>query len=109
MGTPQTAPHLERYRFQPGQVANPAGRPKGSRHKLSEAVIRALLKDFEEHGEAVITEVRAKWPDRYLAAVVSILPRQQEKAASPLADINDAELAQLEEHLAFLRAKTVEA
>jgi hypothetical protein len=107
MGNPQTA-HLERYRFQPGNNANPNGRPKGSRHKLSESVVRALFEDFEQHGKSAIEEVRKKRPEAYLACVCSLVPKQQEQVRSALSDIDDSELAQLEDHLRFLRAKTVE-
>src|SRR5262245_39378328 len=34
---------------------NPAGRLRGSRNKLSEAVICALLRDFSKHGEKAIS------------------------------------------------------
>ena len=42
----------------PGESGNPRGRPLGSRNKLSEKFILALHDDFEEHGSAVIQQVR---------------------------------------------------
>ena|ERR1043165_4055201 len=65
-------------RFKPGQVANPKGRPKGSRNKLGEAFLAALHADFEEHGVAVIAKVRTEKPDAYLKVVASILPQKIE-------------------------------
>ena len=41
---------------------NPAGRLRGSRNKLSEAVICALLRDFSKHGEKAIAKVRRTQP-----------------------------------------------
>ena len=101
------AQHLASTRFKPGEVANPAGRPKGSRSKLQELCLAMLHKDFAKHGETVIERVRERRPESYLAAVVSLLPKQQEKVDSPFVDLTDQELDQLEELLAGIRAKTV--
>jgi hypothetical protein len=46
--------------WKPGQSGNPAGRKKGSRHKLSELLLSTLCADFEEHGADTIKEVREK-------------------------------------------------
>jgi hypothetical protein len=35
-----------------------------------------MLKDFSEHGELVISTVRADKPDQYLKVVASILPKE---------------------------------
>jgi hypothetical protein len=45
----------EATRFQPSQSGNPKGRPKGSRHKLSEAALRALCANFEAGGAAAMS------------------------------------------------------
>lgn len=93
--------------WKPGQSGNPAGRPRGARSKLSELTLQKLLADFEANGDQVIQEVRRKSPSNYLAAVVSLLPKQQEKLDSPFADLSDEELALLEAFLKSTRAKTV--
>lgn len=64
--------------FKPGQSGNPAGRPKGARHKLGAAFLEAMLDDFAEHGVSVIAAVRADKPDQYLKVVASILPKEIE-------------------------------
>jgi Family of unknown function (DUF5681) len=93
--------------WQPGKSGNPAGRPKGARSKLAELTLTRLLADFDQHGVEAIEEVRRKNPSHYLAAIVSLLPKQQEKIDSPFADLTDDELAQLELWLAASRAKNV--
>lgn len=65
-------------RFKPGNNANPKGRPKGSRNKLGEAFLQALVEDFEEHGPAVIETVRKEKPDAYLKVIASTLPQKLE-------------------------------
>ena len=37
--------------FKPGQSGNLEGRPRGSRHRLSERVLADLTADFEDHPE----------------------------------------------------------
>jgi hypothetical protein len=103
---PRNAAHLIANQFKPGQPGGP-GRPKGSRAKLSELAVTMLHDDFSVHGEDVIRRVREKKPDVYLASVVSLLPKQQQKMESPFVDLTDEELDQLEQLLAAMRAKTV--
>ncbi|MEP3277050.1 MAG: hypothetical protein ABJN26_06220 [Stappiaceae bacterium] len=77
---------------QPGEVRNPNGRPKGSKHKLGEAFVAALLADFEEHGADVIQEIRETKPDIYLKVIASIIPKDVNITADPLENMTDDEL-----------------
>ena len=64
--------------WQPGQSGNPAGRLRGSRNKLSEEVICALLRDFREHGQKAIAKVRREQPGVYLRCLTLLVPREMQ-------------------------------
>jgi hypothetical protein len=49
---------------------------RGSRNKLSEAVICALLRDFSMHGEKAIAKVRRTQPAAYLKILALLVPRE---------------------------------
>ena len=63
------------WQFQPGNPGGP-GRPKGSRHKLQEAFLKALADDFEENGIAAICLMREKDPAAYARVVASLLAKE---------------------------------
>lgn len=83
------------YLFQPGQIANPQGRPKGSRNKLGEDFLKAIQQDFETNGSAAIATVRADRPHEYLKVIASILPKQIEVKEGAFDGISDEQLAAL--------------
>jgi uncharacterized protein DUF5681 len=56
----------EATRFQPGQSGNPKGRPKDSRHKLSEAALRALCANFQAGGAAAMSAAGFERRDVYI-------------------------------------------
>lgn len=78
--------------FKPGQSGNPAGRPKGSKQRLSENFIAALCQDFETHGQTVINTVRAEKPADYLKIIASIVPKELTIKTETIEDMSDDEL-----------------
>jgi hypothetical protein len=78
--------------WKPGQSGNPYGRPKGSRNKLGEEFIQALAADFEEHGVAVIRQVRETRPEVYLKVVAALLPKDVNLSVDPYAEMTDEQL-----------------
>lgn len=54
------------------------GRKTGSRNKLGEAFVADLRADWEQHGPAVIEQVRKAEPAAYLRVVASLMPRHLE-------------------------------
>lgn len=69
--------------FQPGNNANPAGRPKGSRAKLDQAFVDALFQDFKEGGKDAIRKCREEKPDVYLNVIAKVVPKQVDVTADP--------------------------
>jgi hypothetical protein len=82
--------------FEPGESGNPAGRPKGSRNRLSEAFLQALANDFEVNGREVIKKVRTERPHDYLKVCASVMPKRLENEDvtehKDVRDMTDAEL-----------------
>ena len=98
---------LAAHAFKPGWKGGP-GRPLGKRNYLTEVALAALGANFAEHGEETIEQVRREKPHVYLQVVASLLPKQvQTERVSLFSDISDEELAQIEELLTGLRARTV--
>lgn len=89
--------------FLPGQSGNLRGRPKGSRHKLSEAFLADLAEHWEANGIEALRRARTEDPAAYVRVIASLLPKQTEKLPNPLADLTDDELDKLEASLATIR------
>jgi len=62
-------------RFTPGGQGGP-GRPKGSRAKLGEAFLEAMVADFSKHGILTIEEAREKDAVSYIKVIASLLPKE---------------------------------
>jgi hypothetical protein len=76
----------------PGQSGNPAGRPKGSRNRLSEDFIADLHESWQTHGKTAIERCVAEKPDVYLKIVAGLLPKDLNLKVSNLNDLTDEQL-----------------
>ena len=86
--------------WQPGQSGNLAGRTRGSRNKLSEAVICALLRDFSKHGEKAIAKVRRDQPGVYLKVIALLIPREHKvEHRNRVKELSDEQLEAMVEYL----------
>jgi hypothetical protein len=103
--------------FQPGQVANPAGRPLGARNRLNKALIEDLFAEWKEGGRAALKIMRIEEPAQFVKCALATLPRELpiEGVASELSDEEiDAQIIWLREQLAkpetplMIEAKAVE-
>jgi hypothetical protein len=69
------------------------GRLRGSRNRLSEEVICALLRDFREHGQKAIAKVRRTQPAAYLKVLALLVPREHKvEYSNSLKDLTDEQL-----------------
>src|SRR6516164_106568 len=62
--------------FLKGRSGNPAGRPKGARNRFSEALVTDFADDWQEHGAAVIAQVRQQDPVAYLSIATRLVPKE---------------------------------
>ena len=86
--------------WQPGQSGNPAGRERGSRNRLSEEVICALLRDFRQHGQKAVARVRQTQPAAYLKILALLVPREHKvEHRNPLKDLTDEQLEDMIEYI----------
>ena len=85
--------------WKPGQSGNPAGRPKGSRHKLSEDYFKALAEDFENHGKDAIAKMREDRPGDYIRVIASLVPKDLNLNVNEYDHLTDEQLADRLEQL----------
>jgi hypothetical protein len=86
--------------WQPGESGNPTGRLRGSRNKLSEEVICALLRDFRQHGQKAVARVRQTQPAAYLKILALLCPREHKHEHSNLLkELTDEQLEGMIEYL----------
>ena len=89
-----------RGRFQKEISGNPNGRPKGSRNRLTDQVLKSIADDFAQHGAEVLERVRREEPATYLKMIVSLLPRElvlqyENFRPSEAGTLDDGELMEL--------------
>lgn len=63
--------------FKKGQSGNPAGRPKGARQRLGDALYDVLLEDFLVHGKQAIEKLRADDNKGYIDRIIESQPTEQ--------------------------------
>ena len=66
--------------FEPGREKT-GGRRKGSRNRISTALLEAIAEDFEKHGQEAIVIARVERPVEYLKICASLVPHAFEDEA----------------------------
>lgn len=98
--------------FQPGNKIG-KGRPRSSRHKLSEDFLRALKNDFKEHGITAIQDCRKVDPAAYVRVIANLLPKDININVNPIEQMDDDQLTatirHLQQTLAGYLAPTIDA
>jgi hypothetical protein len=97
--------HLKPFAFRPGQSGNPNGRPKGSRNKLSEALLDDLYAERQEQGREAIKKMAEKTPGDFVKVVASLMPKVIGVQNGPLTDLSDEELDRLIMYVQVLNAE----
>ena len=73
---------------------------RGSRNRLSEEVICALLRDFQQHGQKAIAKVRRDQPGVYLKVLALLIPREHKvEQSNVIKNLSDQELEDMVEYL----------
>ena len=62
--------------WEKGKSGNAAGRPLGSKHKLTERFLHNLHKDWKIHGMDAIERMREDSPLAYVTLVASLIPKE---------------------------------
>lgn len=84
-----------------GEVANPNGRPKGSRHRISEDFLRDFHNAWEQHGVEALNKVAEDKPHEFVRAAVSLLPKELHVKTDALEDMSEHDIA---DNLAAVRS-----
>ena len=66
----------EKGRWLPGVPANPSGRPKGVKHKLSQSFLTDLAIHWQNEGGDILKRVTEDDPATVLRVIASLVPRE---------------------------------
>jgi Family of unknown function (DUF5681) len=88
--------------FKPGTSGNMKGRPKGSKHKISELARSVFAEDFAQHGQATVARLRVTDPASYLSLLLKLVPKEmilKQESEIDFAGMNEVEFISLLEEV----------
>lgn len=80
--------------FKPGQSGNPAGKPKGAKHRLQEDFVKDVQAAWEAKGAEAITMMIADKPGDFVKMVASLMPKEATLNINDNSEMTDDELAE---------------
>jgi hypothetical protein len=79
-------------RFQPGNKANPGGKPVASRNFLQARFLKEMAEDFDKNGRHAIVRMREERPSDYIRAIASLMPKELEVKTTAMDELTDEAL-----------------
>jgi hypothetical protein len=80
----RAAPQLKPTQWEPGQSGNPLGRPRGSRHKLSQRFVDDVHELWLAEGRGALEACLRIDPVRFCTIVASLVPKEMKLDAGDL-------------------------
>jgi hypothetical protein len=74
--TDSTDAQQKPWLFKPGASGNPAGRPKGSRNKLTEDFLADAYAQWQKHGSTALEAMATTDPAKFCQMVANLLPKE---------------------------------
>ena len=93
------SPGSRTTQFKQGSVPNPKGRPKGSKNKITKALLDELQRDFDEHGPAAIEQCRESNVVAYLRLFTRVINRKDPPPRCIDDDIRNLSRAELDNEI----------